>query len=340
MGIDEEQVMEFLRKKGSYLYHREGQELEFKVQFNLAGLADYFRDFAAFANNRGGHLIFGVQDSPRVPTGLSDTALEQFNKIDPERISGFLMEIFSSDIRWDQAIVERYSKSFGVFEIHEASTKPVIAKKNEGKDQVIRNGEIYYRYGGRTQLIRHAELENIIAARIAENNRQWQALVQRIGEAGPENAAILDTQRALIERRDAQVLVLDEKLAEKIRYLKKGEFKEEEGEVALQLVGDIVPVQQVEIVKRIKENRYREYPLSAMQLANEVKKQLPNVYQRQIWEAIRENGLKDNPAYSVYVFRNKTQEDQYKETGEAPAGLPSIYKPEALEFLLQVLSQK
>lgn len=57
--IDEADVHELLRTKGEgdYLYHREGQELEFKEQFNLAGLADYFRDFAAFANNRGGYLI-------------------------------------------------------------------------------------------------------------------------------------------------------------------------------------------------------------------------------------------------------------------------------------------
>jgi predicted HTH transcriptional regulator len=41
------------------LHHREGQELEFKEQFSFAGLAEYFKDFAAFANNRGGYLIFG-----------------------------------------------------------------------------------------------------------------------------------------------------------------------------------------------------------------------------------------------------------------------------------------
>ena len=52
MAIYEDQIRELLRKKGRYLYHREGQELEFKAQFNLAGLADYFKDFAAFANNQ------------------------------------------------------------------------------------------------------------------------------------------------------------------------------------------------------------------------------------------------------------------------------------------------
>ena len=82
--IEESVIKELLRLKGMHLYHREGQELEFKEQFNLAGLADYFRDFAAFSNNRGGYLVFGVKDSPRVLTGLSRKAERQFDKIDPE----------------------------------------------------------------------------------------------------------------------------------------------------------------------------------------------------------------------------------------------------------------
>jgi predicted HTH transcriptional regulator len=75
--IDEATIVELLRRKGDYLFHREGQEVEFKEQFNLAGLADYFRDFAAFANNRGGYLIFGVKDSPRIPEGLKPTSSGQ-----------------------------------------------------------------------------------------------------------------------------------------------------------------------------------------------------------------------------------------------------------------------
>lgn len=78
--IGERDLRELLRVKDGHLFHREGQELEFKEQFNLAGLADYFRDFAAFSNNRGGFLIFGVQDSPRVPIGLSTSSVEQFNQ--------------------------------------------------------------------------------------------------------------------------------------------------------------------------------------------------------------------------------------------------------------------
>jgi hypothetical protein len=195
-----------------------GQELEFKEQFNLAGLADYFRDFAAFANNRGGYLIFGVKDSPRTLIGLSDKAKEQFDKIDPEKITGFLLEIFSSYIRWAQAVVIIGGMSFGVFRIYEASTKPVIARKDEGKDQVIKNGSIYYRYGGRTQKIQFAELESIINKRIDQNNNQLLDLMSKIGNSGPQNAAILDTEKSLIKKGDNRILVMDDSLAEKLKF--------------------------------------------------------------------------------------------------------------------------
>ena len=60
--VEKAEIEEILRiTESGYLFHREGQELEFKEQFNLSGLADYFRDFAAFSNNKGGFLVFGVR---------------------------------------------------------------------------------------------------------------------------------------------------------------------------------------------------------------------------------------------------------------------------------------
>jgi hypothetical protein len=335
--MDENRVKELLKIKGQYLYHRESQELEFKEQFNFAGLADYFRDFAAFANNKGGYLIFGVKDSPRLPIGLSTSSLKQFNKIDPEKITGYLLEIFSSDIRWEQTVVEIYGKEFGVFGIYEAQTKPVIAKKEEGKDQVIKNGEVYYRYGGRTQKIQHAELENIITRRVEQNNSQWLDLMAKIGKAGPQNAAILDTERSLIEKNQSKILVLDEELAKKLKFIKEGKFVEKEGEATLKLVGDIVPVKKVEVVKKVKENLIKEYPLSAMELAMEVKKKLPNVGQNAIWKAIRENDIKTNADYSAFNFRNKKHEDEYKKSGIVSSTTPSIYNYKAVDFLVNIL---
>jgi len=338
--IDESYVAELLRKKGDYLYHREGQELEFKEQFNFAGLADYYRDFAAFANNRGGYLIFGVLDSPRLPNGLSQSSLQQFNKVDPQVISGHLLEIFSSDIKWEQIVVELYGKSFGVFRIYEANIKPVIAKKDEGKDQTIKNGEIYYRYGGRTQKIQFAELENIINRRVEQNNNQWIDLMKKIGRAGPQNAAIVDTEKGIVEKDGARILVLDESLAGKLKFIKEGEFVEKDGATALKLVGDIVPIDKVEVVQRIRENLTKQYPLSAMELVDEVKKILPSVKQGEVWRAIADNDLKNNPDYSAYNFRNKRQEDEYKNTGRIPSGTPNIYNQKTVDFLVKVLKNQ
>lgn len=332
-------VEELVRLKGKTLFHREGQELEFKEQFNLAGLADYFRDFAAFANNRGGYLIHGIKDSPRTRTGLSESSIKQFEKIDPEKISGYLLEIYSADIRWEQALFKFGGASIGVFRVHEAAVKPVIAKKDEGKDQVIKNGEVYYRYGGRTQKIQAAELENIINKRVEGNNKQWLDLMSKIGKAGPENAAILDTEKALIEKNDTRVLVLDDDLADKLKFIKEGEFVEKDGATALKLVGDVVPIDKVEIVQRVKENLTKSYPLSALELVSEVQKIYTPARAADIWSAIAENGMKDNRDYSAYNFRNKKQEDNYAETGVLPKAIPSIYNQNAVAFLVKVLKQ-
>ncbi len=335
--IKEDVIQELLRTKDEHLFHREGQELEFKEQFNLSGLADYFRDFAAFSNNKGGYLIFGVTDSPRTPQGLSESSLKQFNKVDPEKISGYLLEIFSANISWEQATIALNSKSFGVFRIYEAAMKPVIAKKDEGKDQTIKSGEIYYRYGGRTQKIRYAELESIIDRRVEQNNKEWLDLMAKIGKAGPQNAAILDTKKALIEKDESQVLVLDEDLAQKLKFVKEGQFIEKDGAPTLKLVGDVVPIDNIEVIKKVKENLLKNYPFSAMELVEEVKKVLPSASQNDIWRTIKENDLKSNPDYSVYNFRNKRQEDNFKATGTIPSVTPSIFNVKAIDFIVNVL---
>ncbi len=339
--IDEPAIQELLRTTDAgFLFHREGQELEFKEQFNYAGLADYLKDFAAFSNNKGGYLIFGVLDAPRTATGMSERSIQQFERIDTERITGFLLECFSGNVTWEQAVIRFGEMSFGVFRISEANTKPIIAKRDEGREQTIKNGDIYFRYGGRTQKIQYAELEAIINKRVAQNNSQWLDLMLKIGKAGPQNAAILDTEKSVIEKNDSKILVIDESLAKKLKFIKEGEFVEKDGSTTLKLVGDVVPIDKVEVIKKVKENLIREYPLSAMELSREVTKALPKHSRADVWRVIHENNIKTNFDYSAFNFRNKKQEDIYKETKEIPNNIPSIYNNKAVDFIGNILKSE
>ncbi len=335
--FDEKEIIELLRTRDNgILYHREGQTVEFKEQYNFAGLADYFRDFAAFANNKGGYLIYGVTDVPRTPTGLSKSSYNQFEKIDPERISGFLLDIFSGKIDWEQHIVEHNSLNFGVFAIGEAKTKPIIAKKDEGKEQHIKNGEIYFRYGGRTQKIRFPELEAIINKRIELHTSSWMDLMSKIAKTGPENAAILDTEKGVIEKGENKIMVIDEELINKLSFIKEGEFNEKEGATTLKLIGDIKPIDKVEVIKKVKEDLIKRYPLTSIQVADMVKKILPKCSRNEVWRIIKDNDLKNNFDYSAYNFRSKKHEDEYKKTGKIPNGTASIFKQEAVDFICNI----
>ncbi|MGJ8589901.1 MAG: ATP-binding protein [Yoonia sp.] len=335
--INPDEITELLRVKGKYLYHREGQYLEFKEQFNLAGLADYLRDFAGFANNKGGLLVFGVTDAPRIAAGLNGKALDSFNKLDPERVTGFILDIFSSAISWEAIIVEHEGKHFGAFKVFEADTKPVIARKDEGKDQTIRNGDIYYRYGGRTQRIQSAELESIINRRIEQTNKDWIDMVKQIGPAGPSSAFVIRTTDQ-VDANKGGAFVVDRGLAEKLKFVKEGQFSEKSGAISLKLVGDVVPVDTVEVEKVIKENLLKDYPYSASDLAGEVAKKADGVGKNAVWKAIQENDLKSNPDYSSYNFRNRKLQQQFEETGKVAISTPSLYNAAAVELLVKLLS--
>ncbi|MDK2842535.1 MAG: hypothetical protein PWQ17_2041 [Anaerophaga sp.] len=336
--LNENIITELLKlKDDGNLFHRESQYLEFKESFNLAGLADYYRDFAAFANNKGGYLIFGVKDRPkRELVGLSGKATKQFDKLDPEIVTGHLLDLFSTNIVWEHEIYRLEEMTFGVFYIHESTLKPVISKKDEGKDLILKNGEIYFRYGGRTQKIQFAELEIIINKRIEQNNNQWLDLVQKIGKSGPQNAAILDSEKGIIEKGDSQILVVDEELLSGFQLIREGEFSETKGAKTLKLVGNISPINQVEVIKKVKEDKLKEYPLSASELVTEIKKREPNFNQNRIWEIIKENDIKKNRDYSDYSFRNQKHRLNYENNGILAQGTPSIYKHTAVDLIISI----
>ena len=47
-------------------------------------MAQYFKAMAAFANNQGGYILFGIGDKPRRLIGLKDKSLSQFEELKVE----------------------------------------------------------------------------------------------------------------------------------------------------------------------------------------------------------------------------------------------------------------
>ncbi len=225
------------------LLARESSELEFKENFNFGNIAKYGKTMAAFANNKGGFLLFGVKDSPRILLGIN---LQKFNDIKQEKITSFLLDHFSPEITWEIGIIRVSNRDFGYLYTVESDNKPIICKKNSGKD--IKNGEIYYRYRAQDRTIEHSELVKIIDQIKEKERRNWLSLIKQIATIGPENSALLDIVQGKIEGQMGTLLI-DEKLIPKLSFIQKGSFQKN-GKPVLRLIGDVKPA----VIAKDKKN--------------------------------------------------------------------------------------
>ena len=90
----------------------------------------YARTMAAFANARGGYIIFGVADNPRIAVGLDGSARDAFDNLDQAKLTAGLNDIFSPELHWELGLVEVAGVTLGAIYAFEADDKPVVAKKS------------------------------------------------------------------------------------------------------------------------------------------------------------------------------------------------------------------
>lgn len=325
------------RADGSF-YRRESQTLEFKTSFNLAAIASYMKDMAAFANNKGGLLVFGVEDTPRRAVGLNVNSIERFRNIDPEKISGFLNEYFSGHIEWDYDTFTVGSKVFAAFHIAKASIKPVVCKRDASKD--LKNGAVYFRYGGRSQTICYPELEAIINERIALNNADWLNLVQKVQISGPSNVGIMDLKEKTFSTSSGNTVFVDAGVVSDLKVVPEGKVDPASEEAVFRLVGDVVPVSTFEIEKEVLRDHLSEYTLSATRLASEVRKLEPKCTKHRTWKIIAREGIKTDPKYASYSFTNPDHYQEFKKSGKARSSATSIYKPAAINRVVEAFRAK
>mgnify|MGYP001159221609 CR=1 FL=1 len=164
---------------------RESSEIEFKEGFNFANMTEYSKVMASFANKSGGYIIFGIKNNPRKIVGINPN---RFNEISQEKITSFLLGYFNPEIEWDIGVIEHDGVYIAYIYTHKAGSKPILCKKN--KDNIIKTGEIYYRYRAQTRNIEYGELKAIIDGIKEKEKQDWMRVFKDIAKIGPENAVI------------------------------------------------------------------------------------------------------------------------------------------------------
>lgn len=312
----------------------ETDRIECKEGFNVHWAKHHIRPIMAFANNKGGYLVFGVKDKTWEIKGIDRS---KFEKMDRKDATQAILHNLSSAVDFDTALIERGDKAVGIIYISPASAtlKPVMAI-NQNNDAKTSPGQIYYRYQAENNLIRPAELQRIIEERIRGLSETILSKhLHNILSNGIENSAVLNLDTGDVDGK-AGSFVIDESLLPQLRFIKEGEFVEKSGAPALKLIGEIKSAGN--IVTTRKEDLLRLYPYSYREMEAEVKKKAPRIKQNEINTLIKNEKLKDNDKYSAYVFRNNKQAENYKKTGSPGSGTPSIFNQAAIDFIVRKLA--
>lgn len=137
----------------------ESETLEFKEVYDWDSSKEvrskYAKSLAAFANNKGGYLVFGVENRSKFVVGISN-----FDQIDQESITSFLNRAFQPSIKYHKRSFTFNGKQLGVFYVEKRLDIPIICQTE--LEKVLRESEIYYRYYGKTDRIKSGDLIKLL----------------------------------------------------------------------------------------------------------------------------------------------------------------------------------
>lgn len=213
---------------------RESGWLEFKESFNWNSKDKYAKSMVAFANNKGGYIVFGIKDKPRDLIGLQSN---NFEDVDEAKITAYLNSVFAPEIIFEKFVITVNTQKIGLLYTQQTKSKPIVCLKNDGK---LKEAGIYYRYNARSEGIKYPELKAMFDFVKEEERKGWLEHFEKISKIGPTNAAIMDTIGGEITGKGG-TLVIDKKLIPKLKFINQGNFQEK-GKPVLRLIGDVKPV--------------------------------------------------------------------------------------------------
>ena len=309
----------------------ETDRIECKASFGTKHINDKFRTIAAFANNKGGYIAFGIEDKTWALKGIDGA---RFKALDRKELNQALLATFSCAIDFEMGTLDIGGRTIGFLYIAPARIKPVITISNKNGANI---GHIYYRYQAESRMIGPSELQQIIEKRAGELSQNvLNKHIATILANGIENSAVLNVSTGQVDGKAGSFLI-DEEVLPNISFIKEGEFNEKSGKPTLKLIGEIT--ETASVIKTIKENLTDRYRYTWKQLADEVKKRVPEVTSLIIHKVIREHEIKSRTEFSAYSFRSHQQAEEYKISGKVPSSISSIYNEAAIDFVVEKASE-
>lgn len=286
MTSHEEYVRKVLssRNPNGTLKSRESNTIEFKESFNKANAAKYAKTMAAYANNRGGYIIFGVKDTPRSIIGLKNN---NFDNLNQEQFSEAINSLFAPAMDWDCGIFsikmtsadgEIKNHKIGWIYTEEAEYKPIIAQKANDGEKIV-SGDVYYRYRARSEKIKFAEMSRIIEGRTAKAREGLLKLFEVIRENKTANLGIVNYTNGKITTPYGVDVAFDRKLVtqvlKKAKFIKEGSFHETEGIPVIKVTGNIDLAEEVPVPEG---NPDETHPYIQKQLAEKLNISTQDLY--------------------------------------------------------------
>ncbi len=231
--ISEENLNEFfVAVDEDILKRRESYKIEFKKTFeweNKKIRSKYLKTMAAYANNSGGLILFGIDNLPHKIIGINN-----FDSVDDADISNAINDSFNQEIKFVRKEYKYQDKIIGIMQIFESLHKPVICIKDFVE---INASEIYYRYNSKSAKICAGELNEIIDNRVNKEKSKWMSLLNNIAKVGIDKIGIMNVDDGEIQFAGNRVII-DEELLSKLKII--DEYSQElDGAPALCLKGEI-----------------------------------------------------------------------------------------------------
>lgn len=241
---------------------RESNTVEFKESFNKNSTAKYAKTMAAYANNRGGYIIFGVKDNPRDVIGLKNS---NFENLSQEQFTEAINSLFSPAIDWEcgSFVLSEHTvntdgavepvlieKKIGWIYAEESEQKPIVAQKANDGEKIV-SGDVYYRYRARSEKIKYAEMNRIIEERLAKEREGLLKLFEIIRKSETANLGIVNYNNGKITTPYGVDVAFERRLVtqvlKKAKFIKEGSFHENEGIPVIKVTGNIDLAEEVPV---------------------------------------------------------------------------------------------